>query len=219
MAGAGRDHIVSVPPFYLFILIAQIVLAIIVLGLAAYSATFHIWFGGNGYAFFCSIASFIINGYYIASTLALPAIYNCWVFLILECLHVVWWLACWADLAAWASAYSSAYDITTLSLPKACYFDADFEMVCEDAKKHKNAIAAAAGIGALLWLLAIVSLAIFAINVHRHRTSGSPYTVGAALRSTSQNPQSDVGKEGAGAQQTPQSYPMNQLSEVSRDQV
>jgi len=68
-------------------------------------------------------------------------------------------------------------------------------------------------------LLAIVSLAIFAINVHRHRTSGSPYTMGAALRSTSQNPQSDVGKEGAGAQQTPQSYPMDQLSEVSRNQV
>jgi len=53
MAGAGRDHIVSVPSFYLFILIAQIVLAITVLGLAAYGATFHIWFGGNGYAFFC----------------------------------------------------------------------------------------------------------------------------------------------------------------------
>ena len=98
-----------------------------------------------------SIASFIINGYYIVSIFALPAIYNCWVFLILECLHVVWWLACWADLAAWASAYNSAYDITGLSLPKACYIDTNLDMVCEDAKKHKNAIAAAAGVGALLW--------------------------------------------------------------------
>ena len=68
-------------------------------------------------------------------------------------------------------------------------------------------------------LLAVVSLAIFAINVHRHRTSGAPYTTGAVWRSTTQNPQSDVGKGGAGAQQTPQSYPMDQLSEVSRNQV
>ena len=68
-------------------------------------------------------------------------------------------------------------------------------------------------------LLAAVSLAIFVINVHRHRTSGAPYTAGAAWRSTTQNPQSDVGKDGTGAQQTPQSYPMNQLSEDSRNQV
>ena len=166
MAGAGRDHIVSVPPFYPFILIAQIVLAIIVFGLAVYGATLHVWFSGNGYAFCVrilrnpihmpnttrSIAALIINGYYVVSTFAVPAIYNCWVFLILECLHVAWWLAWWADLAAWASAYgNSAYGITAYSLPKACYLDAGLDVVCEDAKKHKNAIAAAAGVGALLW--------------------------------------------------------------------
>lgn len=53
-------------------------------------------------------------------------------------------------------------------------------------------------------LLAAVSLVIFAINVHCYRTSGAPYMMGAAWRPTTQNPQSDVSKEGASAQQTPQ---------------
>jgi hypothetical protein len=47
------DHIVAVPPYFLFILIAQIVLAVVVLGLAAYGCTFNDFFGGNGYAIFC----------------------------------------------------------------------------------------------------------------------------------------------------------------------
>ena len=91
MAGAGRGHIVSVPPFYLFILIAQIVLVIIILGLAAYGATFHVWLvetdmPSSVYASSenpihmsnttQSIAAFIINGYYIVSTFTLPVIYN-----------------------------------------------------------------------------------------------------------------------------------------------
>ena len=66
-------------------------------------------------------------------------------------------------------------------------------------------------------LLAAISLAIFATNVHRHRVSGASCTMSAAWRLTTQNPQSDISKEGAGAQQTLQSYPMNQRSEVSRN--
>lgn len=87
-----------------------------------------------------TIASFIILGYYLLSTLKFPAAYNRWAVLVLECFAVVWWLACWANLAAWAAAFS--------------FVDDDFvDGSTFDSRAHsfRNAMAAAAGIGALNW--------------------------------------------------------------------
>ncbi|OCK77649.1 hypothetical protein K432DRAFT_427851 [Lepidopterella palustris CBS 459.81] len=213
MPEARRDHIVAVPPFFIFIIIAQIIVAIAVLGLAAYGATFDDWFGGNGFAIFCAIATFIINGYYLLTTLALPMAYNCWAFLVLECFLVVWWLSCWADLASWAAAYSFGLET--------CYVDVDNNFVCvgNDYKKYRDVMAAAAGIGALEWVLTIVTLAVFGIYTHRHRTSGAPYMMGGAWRDTQQNPQGLNDKAEPGIQdpypavlQPPQSFPMNEQS-------
>ena len=49
----SRDHIPHVPFWFKFVVIAKIVVAVAVLGLAAYGATFNDFFAGNGYAIFC----------------------------------------------------------------------------------------------------------------------------------------------------------------------
>lgn len=52
-ATQSRDHIPHVPSFFKFLVVAQIVVGLAVLGLAAYGATFNDFFAGNGYAIFC----------------------------------------------------------------------------------------------------------------------------------------------------------------------
>ena len=53
------DHIVDVPPAFTIIRGIQIVLSVIVLGLAAYGVSTSAWFGGQGFGIFvvCSLSS------------------------------------------------------------------------------------------------------------------------------------------------------------------
>ncbi|KAF2093585.1 hypothetical protein NA57DRAFT_81087 [Rhizodiscina lignyota] len=189
-----RDHIVQVPPFFFFLRIAQAVLTLVVFILACYGLSFSTWvFGGNGYALFVSLASFVILGYYLLTTLKFPSAYNRWAVLVLECFAVIWWLACWADLAAWAAAYSTWFVFDD--------FDNSFE---NRAKSYRDAMAAGAGIGALNWVLWVVTLVTYGIFLHRHRNSGAPDRYGQAWTSGS-GPMGgkDSGLEGGQQQQYP----------------
>ncbi|ORY05266.1 hypothetical protein BCR34DRAFT_604554 [Clohesyomyces aquaticus] len=196
MAEQNQDHIVKVPTWYKFLIGGEILLAIVVLGLAAYGATFNDWFGGDGFAIFCAIAILLTHGYYLLSTIFFPAAYNCWVLLILFVFQVIWWLSCWASLAAWAATYNIS--IGGMSIGDAvdqvlnCKVDDYGNLVdCPsegDRKSHRNAMAAAAGIAALNWVLIIVSLVVFSLALHHHRTSGAPYTNSGMWRTTPQNP-------------------------------
>ncbi|KAF2467263.1 uncharacterized protein BDR25DRAFT_305683 [Lindgomyces ingoldianus] len=209
--GQNRDHIVKVPDFYRFLIIAQIFIAVAVLGLAAYGATFNDWFGGNGYAIFCAIAIFLTHGYYLVSTSFFPIVYNCWVFLILSIFQVIWWLSCWADLAAWAAAYDVSF--YGVALCDDYSINSEGDIVClGDRKKHRNVIAAAAGIGALEWILVIVSLVVFAIALHRHRISGAPFTMNGMWHTTPENPRGTPNAVESGMQNGAQSgkAPMQQ---------
>jgi hypothetical protein len=123
-----HDHIPHVPFWFKFIVAAKVVVAVAVLGLAAYGATFNDFFAGNGYAIFCvklpflyhppmqmtltstqCIALLLTEAYYLVTTNFFPAFFNAWVYLVMSFFQAVWWLACWANLASWASAYKLYY--------------------------------------------------------------------------------------------------------------
>ena len=56
---SSHAHIVQVPSWFKLLVIAKIGVAVVVLGLAAYGATFNNYFGGNGFAFFCVLHPFL----------------------------------------------------------------------------------------------------------------------------------------------------------------
>ncbi|KAF1965456.1 hypothetical protein BU23DRAFT_25217 [Bimuria novae-zelandiae CBS 107.79] len=215
MAGTqSRDHIPRVHSAFKFIVIAKIVIAVVVLGLATYGATFNDFFAGNGYAIFCCIALLLTEGYYLAATIFFTHIFNPWVYLVMSLFQAVWWLACWANLASWASAYKLVYLGLDLSDVNDCsdkanqaydstepdslndWDDAYLKCLQDRRRRHRDAIGAAAGIGALEWILVVVTLVLFALALRRHRRSGAPFSAGAAWRTTSENPH---GVAGAGA--------------------
>jgi hypothetical protein len=102
-----HDHIPLVPPYFHILRLAQIVIALLVLSLAAYAVS-GVAYGGGGYAIFVSLATLILLTYSLATTFKFPRFYNRIAVLVLECLAVVWWLAVWTSLAAWASLYNVA---------------------------------------------------------------------------------------------------------------
>jgi hypothetical protein len=99
------------------------------------------------------------------------AAYNCWAFLILACLMVIWWLSCWANLAAWAAAYDY------VGLGSDCHFNDNLDYVCNKSyKNYRDAMGAAAGVGALIWYLPHPSFAVNPLSVvvmHTDRLTGS----------------------------------------------
>jgi hypothetical protein len=174
-----RDHIVPVPPFFLVLRCIQMVLALVVLGLSAYGLSGFAVLGGASFSIFVALVTMIIGGWYLLSSRQIPALYHKVAVLVLECFLLIWWLAAWADLAAWAGGYDF-YAVTTSSVCAYGYC-APFKKRAVDVnswENYRNAMAAAAGIGALNFILFIVTLVTFAIYFHRHRIAGSPWGYG-----------------------------------------
>ncbi|KAH0541832.1 hypothetical protein FGG08_003715 [Glutinoglossum americanum] len=120
--GSGSEHVVQLPGFVLFIRIAQAIVALLIMALAAasinalYSWTsivgsfsfmiFIVW--SLGFILFVSVSTVIAAVYLIVIPLVLPALYNCWAALALEILGVIAWLIVFAIMTAWAAANTAA---------------------------------------------------------------------------------------------------------------
>ena len=141
----GRDHIVPVPKWFTIIKYVQLLLAVVVLALSAYGLSGLSWLGGADYSIFVAIATFIIVGYYLLSTIRLVSLYNKIAVLVLECFMVIWWLSTWAYLASWAAAFTLIDDPVCDGYGN-CYGDDSY---FNNWASYRDALAAAAGIGAL----------------------------------------------------------------------
>jgi hypothetical protein len=53
-----------------------------------------------------SLATVIINTWFLVSSKKSPSLYNPIVVLLLQCLLFIWWLATWADLITWTVAFA-----------------------------------------------------------------------------------------------------------------
>jgi len=193
----NAQHYVRQPAFLFFIRIAQILLSIIILGLAAFGIDYFT--KGDlkapdqveeafGFTIFVVIYTWIAVGYNLAASTFFVAFWNCWAVLALEIVAVVFWLVAFALLGEWASDYKfmsqkdkfygdfSDSDLGDLlsgfGIYKRATVYGDDAVVDDGFKKAKSVWqsgAAASGLGAIVWVLFIVTLVVYVISLQRHR--------------------------------------------------
>ncbi|EFW99379.1 hypothetical protein CMQ_5800 [Grosmannia clavigera kw1407] len=160
----GREHFPVYPRGFFGLRIAQLVLALIVLGLDAYGL-YSLSFSGDGLNMFTCIATVITCVYLLVAELAVSAIFNYWAALGLDIFLVVFWLVSFALMASQVAPFMRTYD--------ECYGDYCYTYALDGyAKTFADCMAAVAGLGGLEFLLFIVSLAISGFALHRHRALG-----------------------------------------------
>ncbi|OBT40519.1 hypothetical protein VE00_08992 [Pseudogymnoascus sp. WSF 3629] len=210
----STNHILPLPKAVFALKIVQLVIAIVVLGLAAYGVTF-IAFDGDSLMLFTTLATIIIAVYYIIATTALTSAYNYWAILGLDIFGIIFWLISFA-LLAWEVAvfgwglydYGYSGGSTCYDYPY-CTKKRDVSSVIGkratmDVYTYRNALAAAAGLGGLEFILFIVTLVITSIYLHRHRKAGGHCMPGALHTAPVTQEQKGVELQG---QQQQQYYP------------
>jgi len=170
---ATRDHLLAVPFFTHGLRIAQLVVAIIELGLTAYGVTF--WaFDGDSLMLFTALSTIILTVYIGVSTFVLPIAYNYWAILGLDAFGVIFWLISFALLASEVSDYSVG-SASCDYIYGYCYKKRDLALATRattNVKTYHDSMAAASGLGGLEFVLFVATLVITALWLHRHRQAG-----------------------------------------------
>ncbi|RKU40464.1 hypothetical protein DL546_002238 [Coniochaeta pulveracea] len=169
----NRTHIPSQPRWHFILRIAQLVVALIVLILTAYAAG---KFGsGNLAGFGLAWFTFILTAGYIAwlfvAIFVNPAVYNYWAQLALEIACVIFWLCTWAVLASEAADFGT-YD---------GWYDYYWGHGMQSAV---DCIKASAGLGALVWLLFVVTFVFFLLSLLHHRKTETGAAGGINMHET-----------------------------------
>ncbi|EOO03414.1 hypothetical protein UCRPA7_1075 [Phaeoacremonium minimum UCRPA7] len=162
--GHSRSHIPPQPLWTFFIRIAQLVLAIIIVGLTGYATdTFGTTtaLDGLAFSFFLFAWTLLFLGWLLISTFFFPIAYNYWAHVAAEGLTVVLWLAGWAVLAHNASDLAKAEKYLGSYSGYSDYLPNDVKSEINKTKRAIDCVKAAAGLGALEWLLFIVTLVFF----------------------------------------------------------
>lgn len=145
------------PAWLLFVKIAILVLALAVLCASAYAISLFGTYAGligasgaGGLLIFVTIKTFIVFGGIVAIEIWAPQYFYRVIALIAYILSIIFWLSGWAWAASSASFWLQSY----------CYFG-----TCVSpsgyAKAEGSALAAAAALGAVAWILSIVNLYFF----------------------------------------------------------
>jgi len=215
----SASHILPLPKAVFGLKIAQLVISVVILGLAAYGVTF-VAFDGDSLMLFTALATMIITVYYIVATTALPAAYNYWAILSLDIFAIVFWIISMSLLAWEVAAFSWAFSVYDGST--SCGYDLYGYYSCSkrdlsgiqkrdttDVYTYRNALAAASGLGGLEFILFLVTLIITAIGLHRHRKAGGHSTPGALSTGPITHETKDVELQGQPGQ-NPVYYPPQQ---------
>jgi hypothetical protein len=203
MTETHDNHIVKLPLWVWILKIVQGVLAVIILGLAAYGV--H-WFSLDAWslALFTTIFTGLSLLYYFLSTTVLKVGYSWIPVIVLESLLVVFWLttfAMLADLVGKGKGYfGGGYG----------YNWGDFNFLRRDvhsfAKRDDTydpdtyyAVVCAGMVFSLFnWIFFIITLVMLSLNVHRHRLAGGPMYYGGAATTVGTTNRGDA--EAAGAE-------------------
>ncbi|KAI9814725.1 MAG: hypothetical protein M1827_002991 [Pycnora praestabilis] len=166
MTGLNHGHVVPTPRWILGIRIAQVVLALLILALVAYSTS--VWGGtymdaAYGINIFTAIATFIIVAYVTLSPMMFPHLYNMWAVLAAEIFAVLWWLIAFAILASWSSSF------TWISYDDWFYKRDTVFQKRDNLTTAWQTGAAASGLGGLEFILFIITLVMFGLSLHRQR--------------------------------------------------
>jgi len=165
------EHMLDTPTFLLGLRAAQFLVGIIVLGLSGYGVS-KFAFDGDSLTLFTALATLIIVAYNGVATMVNTQFYNYWAILGLDIFAVVFWLISFALLA---SEVAGLDDIVNA----VCDY---YTGVCTNSgvETYPHALAAAAGLGGLEFLLFGITLAFVGLSLHRHRTAGGHCMPGQA---------------------------------------
>ncbi|KAH7321534.1 hypothetical protein BKA65DRAFT_408846 [Rhexocercosporidium sp. MPI-PUGE-AT-0058] len=179
-----RSHVPALPAFTFYLRYAQLVVAIVVLGLSAYVVTYFAYSGASLSLFTAktsliphqAIATLIIAVYNIVTITIRPAFYNYWAVLGLDAFALIFWLISFSLLASEAAAWSiiTHYsDNCAYSTIAYCYKKrALIQKLSNDYHTYRNAMAAGAGLGGSEFVLFVFTLAFSALAVLKHRSTG-----------------------------------------------
>ena len=103
-----HSHVLALPTWLIGLRVAQMVVAVVILGLVAYSTSLIV--GPNmdaayGLNLFTSAATLIVNVWLIVALMAAPMAYNMWAHLAMEIFLTVMWLVSFAVLAAYSASF------------------------------------------------------------------------------------------------------------------
>lgn len=167
---AGRQHIPNYPKGFIVLRFVQLILAVVVLGLCAYSLIYYS-FAGNALTVFTAIATLIITVYSIVAKFGPAVVYNYWAILALDIFGIIFWIASFALLASQTASFIAIGDTE-------CVYDyygytscTSYELGGEDLI-IAGCLCAAAGMGGIEFILFIVSLSMHSVMMHRHRSAG-----------------------------------------------
>jgi len=162
---AARSKIVPVPGFFFILKAAQIGLSVLVLALSGASIALEFgygYYGGQGYAIFVCIVTWISCGYYIASTRFMPNLFHPIPVIVLEVFLWIWWLSTWTTLAYWASW--------------AAIFNDDF-YTSVSGTALQAVLGIAAAVAAINWILVFTTAIVFIMHFLRNQRGQSPAAV------------------------------------------
>jgi hypothetical protein len=138
----GREHIPIYPTGFVTVRILQLIIAIICLGLTAYTVAV-LPISGAALMLFTAIVSLGTSIYLLVAHFGPPKSYNYWAIMSLDIFHVLFWLVSFGLLAAQAAAL--------FVLGSSYYYD-DYYYSYGDGYSILGAIAAAAaGLGGVQW--------------------------------------------------------------------
>lgn len=174
----------TLPKGFIALRILQLIIAVVVLGLSAYGVTF-LAFGGIGLTLFSAIATILIVAWFLFATHLFPVAYNFWAVLGVDIFLVIFWLISFSLLAAEVAAVQIVSYDSCEYYDYYCYKAKRSEELMKryattDVVTYRNALAAAAGLGGLEFLLFVISLSIFGVFMHRHRKSGGACMAGSS---------------------------------------
>ncbi|APA10456.1 hypothetical protein SS1G_07042 [Sclerotinia sclerotiorum 1980 UF-70] len=180
MAIADKTHVPGGKTPLLGLRIAQLVLAIIILGLSAYGV-YWLVFDGDALTLASSVISIVICVYVIVANTGAPAIYNYWAVLGLDIIAVILWVVSFPVLASQIATAVTYYDYDDYSCGYYYYYSCSYkhkrglgvEKRAETTwETYKGIMIATAALAGIQFVLFAITLIILAINIHRHRNAG-----------------------------------------------
>ncbi|ODA79214.1 hypothetical protein RJ55_04807 [Drechmeria coniospora] len=197
----GQADVLETPIWVLVVRIFQILLSVIILALAGRVAH-DLYLDELGLAIAVPILTWIVVGYGIVTEKVVPwnVAYHVLAVLVLDGFMLVMWLATWAAVAAKRAQFKfptqvqSCFDNGSIFGSMSCARKRGLELLKRDMlfKGGQNMMSAAAGLGALVWLLFIVTFVWTLVMFLRGRKDGRFPVVGGASSSTAHQTQSMV---------------------------
>ncbi|KAF4636759.1 hypothetical protein G7Y89_g1313 [Cudoniella acicularis] len=167
-----RVHHVPLPKWFVGVRIAQIVLAILCAGLAAYVTKNLPWLETSDLMVFTGFCTAVAILYFILTTFFFPALYIYWIVLLFEILFPLFWAPAFLALAFEIAIVTEATHVATEVEDDitAKYLGHEFSI---DLFKHtKLAGDAACVLAAILFILCCMNFVTFSLRLRRFRKDG-----------------------------------------------